>query len=393
MAVRDTSRRRWRVWLAAALTAVAVGGGVYTALPGSAAVSTWRSVAAGGGHTCAVKTDRTLWCWGLNTYGQLGIGNTTSKKSPTKVGTDTTWDTVAAGQNHTCALRTNGVRLCWGYGAGGMLGLNNDNSRTTPGRVRDEFAWKAGSLTAGGLHTCGIRASNNAAYCWGANPYGALGQGGVGNRNRPFPVLGGQTWVSVSAGDLQTCGVNSAGTRFCWGAAELNQLGLNRLVSQWEPTMLNGDTISYGFVELGGGSGCALQSSPTRMRCWGTNEYGHAGTGSAAMAPAPVPVTTRAYTSLSSGGAHACAVAGTGTLYCWGQNGSGQLGLNNTTFKRSPTAVTGMPAGAMTLSAGQAHTCAIRSSDSTLYCWGSNTYGQVGIGSTTAKILVPTQLA
>jgi alpha-tubulin suppressor-like RCC1 family protein len=274
-----------------------------------------------------------------------------------------------------------------------MLGLGNDNSRNTPGNVSGEFTWKAGSLTAGGLHTCGIRSSNNAAYCWGRNPYGALGQGSVGNRNTPGLVLGGQTWLSVSAGDLQSCGINTAGARFCWGAAELNQLGLNSLVTQWQPTMLNGDTIVYGSVELGGGSGCALMSSPTRMRCWGTNEYGHAGTGSTAMAPAPVPVTTRAYTSLSSGGFHACAVAGTGTLYCWGHNESGQLGLNNTTRKLTPTAVTGMPAGAMTLSAGQAHTCALRSSDSTLYCWGANTYGQVGIGSTATKVLVPTQLA
>src|SRR5688572_3029573 len=179
-------RRRVTRWLAAAAGAVALAAGVLVALPATAAASQWLAVATGGWHTCGVKTDRSLWCWGFNGYGQLGTGNSTNRTSPTRVGTATTWTAVTAGLHHTCALQTNGARWCWGLNDTGQLGLGNTTSRNTPGG--GDTGWT--SLSAGGKHTCGVRGGGG-AQCWGFNLYGALGVGDSANRLSPTAVSGG----------------------------------------------------------------------------------------------------------------------------------------------------------------------------------------------------------
>jgi len=378
----------WRRWFAGVVGAGALALSVYLAVPASAAASQWLAVSAGGYHTCGIKADHSLWCWGANTYGQLGIANNVNKSVPTRVGTATNWNSVTSGRFHTCALTTTGTRNCWGLNNNGQLGLGDTNNRSTPGFRTGEGAWS--QLSAGDLHTCG-RQSNNNAQCWGANTYGALGTGDGSNQTVPTNVAaGGQLWTSISAGGLHTCGVTSGGVRACWGANEAFQLGLNNRTQAMAPTSLPGDMTGYFALEAGGSTTCALMTD-SRLFCWGTNEYGHAGLGNTTVKSTPVRVTQGTYTKVNSGGYHACAIATGGTLYCWGRNEGGALGLGDGTTRLAPTQVTGMPTGVASVSAGMAHTCAIRATDSTLYCWGYNYNGQVGNAST-ANRLTPVQI-
>lgn len=384
-----SARRRGRLWLIGVFGAAALALGVYVAVPASAAPSTWLGVSAGGYHTCAVKSDHSLWCWGSNSYGQLGIGGTTSKTVPTRVGTGVNWASVTGGRYHTCALTTSGTRYCWGLNSGGQLGLGDTTNRTTPTPRAGETAWS--QLTAGDLHTCG-RKTNNTAQCWGTNTYGALGTGDGSNQSLPTNVAaGGLLWASLGAGGLHTCGVTTGAVRYCWGANEAYQLGLNNRTQAMAPTALPGEAGGYASVDAGGSTTCALMTD-SRMFCWGTNEYGHAGLGNTTVKPTPVRVTGGTYSKVSSGAYHACAIGLSGSLYCWGRNEGGALGLGDGTTRLTPTQVTGLPTTASQVSAGTAHTCAISATNSTLYCWGYNYNGQVGNATVTNR-LTPVQIA
>jgi len=123
------------------------------------AAAAWLTVDTGGAHACGIQQDGSLWCWGANESGQLGLGDTTDRSVPTQVGTPLDWASVAAGSSHTCALTTSGLRYCWGSNDSGQLGLNNTTGTTTPARRPGEhLTWL--SITSGGATTCGITTSS-----------------------------------------------------------------------------------------------------------------------------------------------------------------------------------------------------------------------------------------
>ena len=194
--------------------------------------SDWRVVATGGQHTCGIRTTGRLYCWGDDTYGQLGDGGTnTGQPAPVLVaGRPTDWRQVVAGGAHTCARRANGRAYCWGadsYGQVGDGGTNTD--RPIPTQVAGAAAdWT--TITAGETHTCGRRASGR-LYCWGDDTrFGQLGRGGnvLSDQSAPAEVAGGATdWVDVSAGSTAwtTCARITSRRLFCWGANGLGQIG------------------------------------------------------------------------------------------------------------------------------------------------------------------------
>lgn len=379
-------RRRLTVWLTAVVGAGALAAGIAVALPAAAFNSEWTAVSAGASHTCGIKTDTTLWCWGGNDRGQLGVGDHADRYRPTQVADfPSGWTAVSAGNAFTCGIR-NGYRYCWGANEFGQLGLGDANDRNRPRRLTSEPASWA-SITAGRGHACAVR-TNGTAFCWGLNAYGAVGDGTTGNTELPATVSGGHTWRVLSAGAHHTCGITTAGYRYCWGANEAGELGLGADTTFHSVPATDGSTTKWQTVEAGDFTTCAITIT-AQLQCWGKNAYAQAGVGISTevfRTPRIVGSTMR-FDQVTLGGGHTCAVRSpyqhgglriAGETYCWGRNDAHQLGLEypNPAYWEGRRLFHAWTA----LSAGSSHTCAI-GTNRWLYCWGYNVRGQLGYGT------------
>ena len=210
-------------------TGSGTGGGAFPQQVGSYAG--WARVAAGGQHVCAVRSDGSLWCWGDNTSGQLGTGSLTpgQEDAPVRVGTAANWAQAAAGAQHTCAIRTDGTLWCWGDGLLGQLGDRATADSASPVQVGTRTNWTA--VTAGDNHTCALHADPT-LWCWGQNYWGQLGIGTTSNVKRPMPVGTSPDWLQAVASSTFTCAVRRDRTLWCWGRNDNGQLGIGAAPSQ-----------------------------------------------------------------------------------------------------------------------------------------------------------------
>ena len=145
-------------------------------------------MSVGGLHTCATRTDGSLWCWGNGTNGQLGLGDIANRTSPTQVGILAVWYRLATGLMHTCATRTDGSLWCWGFNGAGQLGMGTAGNATAPLQVGSAMNW-AGVSAESGDASC-ARAADGSLWCWGTNRYGQLGLGSTNQQLAPVQVLG-----------------------------------------------------------------------------------------------------------------------------------------------------------------------------------------------------------
>src|SRR5450759_3959508 len=182
-------------------------------------------VVTGGYHTCALAPSGQAYCWGLNTYGELGDNTTTDRSTPIAVQQGVvTFTSITAGWGHTCGLTSAGAAWCWGYNGNGRLGDNTITLRLTPVAVQQGGVTFT-SITAGDSHTCGLTGAG-AAYCWGRNDSGPVGDNTTTDRHTPVAVQqGGVTFASITSGRWHTCGLTSAGAAYCWGWNVNGQLG------------------------------------------------------------------------------------------------------------------------------------------------------------------------
>lgn len=282
------------------------------------------SVAAGGGHSCALAVTGAAYCWGRSQSGQLGRGLTTGNPwLPLSVLTARLFTATTAGADHSCGLGTDERVACWGDNASGQLG---DNS-TTPGfQPQGEFTdspWLA--LATGAHHTCAL-ATDHTAHCWGANEQGQLGDSSLIDRRVSTPVLGSSQLVAISAGGAHTCAVTSVGAVYCWGRNTSGETG-TRLPDSLvlAPTLAAGG-LTFGSVTTGARHSCGIASDSTAY-CWGANLSGQLGDSSQSDRPTPVPVHGGLhFQALSAGAAFTCGLTGGLVLYCWGNGAQGQLG-------------------------------------------------------------------
>ena len=147
-------------------------------------------ISAGYTHTLGIQKDGTLWAWGDNTYGQLGLGDHTQRKSPTQVGTGWVylaagWVAVATEWVHSLGLKADGSLWAWGFNVCGQLGLGDNTDRHSPTQVQVGTRWVA--VAAGSYHTLGLKADGS-LWAWGDNAYGQLGLGDTTNRPSPARV-------------------------------------------------------------------------------------------------------------------------------------------------------------------------------------------------------------
>ena len=361
---------------------------VLFAFPGAAASQTATGatgITASGWHTCALTTGGGVLCWGYNGYGELGDGTTTDQWTPTAVsGLSSGVTAVAAGGDHTCALTAGGGVLCWGYNGDGEVGDGTTTDRWTPTPVTGLGSGVV-AIAAGVVHTCALTGAG-AVYCWGGNGNGEVGDGTTTTRLTPVQVTGlGSGVAAIAAGGWHTCAVTAAGGASCWGYNGYGELGDGTTTDRWTPTAVSGLASGVAAVTAGLDHTCALTIAGA-MACWGWNAYGQLGDGTQLNRLVPVGVTGlgAGVAAIAAGAYHSCAVTAAGAALCWGQNDWGQLGDGTATSRTTPTAVSGLGSGVASMAAGMVHTCAL-TSDGGVACWGENSYGQLGNGTTTQE--------
>ena len=341
-----------------------------------------KAISAGWHHSCALGASGSTSCWGANFNGQLGDDTFDNRNAPVLV-LDLPIDAVglASGNTHSCVLRANGALSCWGFNDFGQLGAQpvGDVPADPLGVVNIIGNVPAISVDAGFAHTCAVRGTGTVA-CWGRNSSGEL-TGAISaaspNPIAPTPALTGIT--QIAAGSRHTCALLANGTVSCWGRLETT-------VSQ--PTSIAGfDNVVA--IAAGNDFRCALRANGT-VWCWGEGSFGQLGNGTTDQT-APVEVADLStVVAITVGSSHACAIRANGTVRCWGANDTGQLGNNLSTAAPGPdhVGVLGL-SNARAVAAGGNHTCAIRATG-TVVCWGNNGLGQLGTGNTfTSFALVP----
>jgi alpha-tubulin suppressor-like RCC1 family protein len=310
---------------------------------------------------------------------------------------------ISAGGEHACAL-VSGAAYCWGENYNGELGDGTNINSAVPVAV-DTSGVLAGQtliqITAGYEYTCALD-SAGAAFCWGSNLYGQLGDGNTTKSNVPVAVSAGsvpagQTLTQITAGVVHTCALDTAGLAYCWGWNAYGQLGDGNTTNSSVPAAVNTSGVLAGQplsqITSGAYVTCALDAAGAAY-CWGYNIYGELGDGTNTNTDVPVAVDTsgalagRSLTQINTSWYHTCAVDTTGDAFCWGRNSYGQLGDGSSAGSNVPVAVdaSGALAGqAVTqITAGAYDTCALDAAGAA-YCWGYNLYGELGNASTTGS--------
>ena len=295
---------------------------------------TWKLVAGGGYFSAGIKTDGTLWMWGLNTHGQLGDNTNTNRSSPVQeVTASTNWRAVACGNQVTGAIKTDGSLWMWGNNSYGMTGLGLTSGNTvSPTQLGTQYNWK--QVSAGFQHAGAVR-TDGTLWMWGSNGIGQLGNNSSGTTTNTSPIqVPGTTWNSFACGNQFTGAIKTDGSLWMWGSNNYGQLG-----------------ASVGN-----------QSSPIQTVAGGTN-----------------------WKSVTAGYYFTAAIKTDGTLWLWGQNSFGQLG-NSGGNTSSPV---------QTVSAGnnwkyvachsQAYATTAIKTDGTLWMWGWNHYGELGSAAYTTN--------
>jgi alpha-tubulin suppressor-like RCC1 family protein len=349
-------------------------------------------LAVGYHHACALKGDGTLWCWGANTSGQLGDGTGVTRPSPVQItALGTSVVEVTAEGLHTCARKSDGTLWCWGYNTHGQVGDGTGDGTTPnpkPAPVQvTALGTSVVAVEAAGLHTC-ARKGDGTLWCWGYNGFGQVGDGTLATP-KPLPVQVtalGTSAVEMAGGYGHTCARKGDGTLWCWGDNSAGEVGngttTTRELSPVQVTAL-GTTVVQ--VTAGDATVCARKRDGT-LWCWGYNEDGRVGDGTTATPkPSPVQVASlgTSVVDAAASATHSCAVKGDGTLWCWGANTYGQVGDGTLATPRpSPVQVTSLGTDVAEVGAGSRHTCARKRDGRTIWCWGETSLGQVGDGAT-----------
>ncbi|MDX2053942.1 MAG: hypothetical protein SFV15_16185 [Polyangiaceae bacterium] len=302
------------------------------------------AISSSGDHSCGIRQDASLWCWGANSYGQVGAGFVTAAVDrPTRVSGEAGWERVSAGARHTCGIRL-GALFCWGNNEDGELGDGTRGAHSAPALV-DRGGWL--DVAAGASRSCALNAQGK-LYCWG-DVYGAKipGEGvTIASPSVLVPILvePARAFRQVVFATQSVCALEQAGKVWC----------SNDLVSL-PPT-----EADWVALSVDGGFPCARKADGSR---WCHSQR----TPREWKSEAPVSYE------------HFCGVALDGSLWCSGKNPFGQLG---NALRREETSVLVQVGSAMdwvAVATGRSHTCAINEAGEA-WCWGRDHLAQLGAG-------------
>lgn len=377
----------------------------------------YSDIAVGDFHRCAITTGGALVCWGNNSNGELGLGDTNPRTTPTQVGSATNWVDVEASDRHTCAIDSGGVLYCWGAAPG--LGNDAPLSSTTPMVMNDGMTFKGlavssfvtaavrsdGALFRGTgstleqvgtatswttiresqhparAHRCGFQGTT--LFCWGSNDRGQVGDPTATPDAIAAPLQIGAAgeYIDVAVGVAFSCAIRSDdGSVRCWGSGAEGQLGDGRAIAPRATPSLVGTAGEWATLYASHERTCAVRKNNTPA-CWGdrfnSGLFPHDRQRPDSVAGEPAINSNVA--ELAASVTHFCVKRPAGGLTCWGQNISGQVGTGQT----SPTApATDVALTIKAVSLGNGFTCAIGTNDR-LYCWGNAAANRLGFPSAT----------
>ncbi|WP_171049135.1 putative Ig domain-containing protein [Rhizobium sp. MHM7A] len=287
------------------------------------------SISLGAYHSCAVTSNNLAKCWGMGEHGQLGNGQVLSKSSPQSV-TRSDWAQIAAGSNHTCGMTTSGSVYCWGLGSNGRLGVNAAGTVAGPNPV-SALDGIAAQITTGVDHSC-VLTKSGGVKCWGVGMYGKVDGASTNNKTTPTDVTGVTSGiVNVAAGGKHTCAIRTTGALACWGNP-----GNGTPNPPAPPTNISGFTSGNVDLEAGEEHTCVITTSGAAKCLALNNAYGQIGNGTTARTPNNVVGLSSGVVHISAGGNTTCAALSDQTLRCWGQNSQGQVGDGTTTDRWAP---------------------------------------------------------
>lgn len=331
--------------------------------------------ASGGSHACGLDSRGAAWCWGSNWRGQLGNGSSEDSSRPVRVIGSHVFVSLTVSSWTTCAIDSSGIGWCWGDNQYGQLGAgwyDIGAFASEPQRVQASHSWV--SISAGALQSCGL-AADGTAFCWGSNAWGAVGTGNAQEtHDEPTRVAGRLQFRNIDAGVYSVCGVTRAGKAFCWGRGEHGILGNGSESDRSTPTAVN-SAVEWVNVSTGGVA-CGAATSG-QLYCWGVLSYAPEGKGSRVehMALVPEPMETAALVSEMDG---MCMNMRQERASCLGSLWNGSIAE----IRAQP-----VPGDIefLRVAGSASHACGL-STDIRLYCWGENSVGQVGDGTTTNRL-------
>ncbi len=359
------------------------------------------SVVAGQNHTCALTQAGHVYCWGRNNRGQLGQGASapTSLTAPTRVPNLEGVDMLAAGGEQTCAIKA-GALLCWGANSNGQIGNGSGGPnirQDTPVAVSN-MGEDVTAVAIGNSFACAIKAGD--LYCWGSNHRGQLGTNTMDAPEvvnaLPALTISSKDVTQVAANGRTACAIKAGGALLCWGDNSQGQAGVGAATTELlAPTPVVGMNAGVTHVAVAELSACAVKGGI--VSCWGSDTYGQLADGAAGpglRSPAVSGALSSDVTALTAGAEHLCAVQ-LDQLKCWGANATGptnarvgasQLGQRSFAPHPIPAPtlpiINNAPDNIDQLVIGRAHACSLRGGE--VFCWGQNTYGQLGDGSNAA---------
>jgi alpha-tubulin suppressor-like RCC1 family protein len=364
--------------------------------PNQVGTDSYAHVNAGVSYTLAIKSDNTLWAWGLGTSGQLGDNSVITKSLPVQIGSLTNWVDVTAGATHSGAIDTAGKLYMWGTNAAGLgvIAGGNTVARSSPTIVSGTTSWKA--VSASISHTAAID-STDKLWTWGLNNAGQMGDGTTVPKSSPV-LIGSSSWAQISAGTSFTGAIDSTGRLHTWGLGTTGEIGINLATSRSSPTQV-GSYLAAGSIlhpiELtltswsqvsAGISFIAAISSNNLLWEWGLNNVGQIGDGTSITKSSPVQIGSSSWSQVSAGGNHVMGLTSVKTLFVWGGAAGGQLGQGNTTPNLSvPTTIASLSTSSFSaVGAGISYSLAA-TIDGKLWTWGLGTSGQLGDNSTVTR--------
>jgi alpha-tubulin suppressor-like RCC1 family protein len=324
----------------------------------------WKIIGSAGNawHNAAIKTNGTLWLWGKNDYGQMGTNDRTPRSSPIQtIAGGTNWKSVSCGGSHTTAIKTDGTLWAWGENASGQLGVLDRTPRSSPVQIIAGGTWAQVSCslwTVGGIKTDGT------LWMWGTNSYGSLGIGTTtGNRSSPVQtVAGGNNWKQVSCGLAHAAAIKTNGELWNWGENSLGELAREDQVDRSSPIQTIAAGTNWKLVSCGAAGNTAAIKTNGELWGWGANAQGQLGTNDRTPRSSPVQTVSGGtnWKSVSCGFGATAAIKTNGEVWVWGLNASGQLGMGDRTPRSSPVQIIAGGTNWKQIVVGYVHTTAIK---------------------------------
>lgn len=366
-------------------------------------------ISIGKGFTVALSSDGTAWSWGKNNVGQLGAGisSNTAQTTPVQVSTEQTFSAVAAGESHVVALATDGSVWTWGENGVGQLGIESNVDQTAPVKVKNLDNVKVIAVAAGS-NTSYALTEDEKVYAWGSNQNGALGiyekEEYVQSVDAPELVATLSNVRKIFAGEDTAAAITSDGKVWIWGDNTSKQVGLDDGTAAYylpqckEPTVEGELSYQASAVAIGAEHTSILTPSGTILN-FGIQSKGQFGN-NAVKTTSSVLLAKKYCTTVSSipqvlsvaaGSKHMIALTEGGKIYAWGDNSDGQL-ANNTASLLLPTEISleNYTNGTVTYIAAGYNTTAVIDSEGHVFMWGYGSTGQLGNGSASEQQYEPT---